>query len=186
MRRRRGTTVRFPDGQVVHFPLRLTEAEAIRRAMKVRKTMQNPVADPLEHAAARFEEFNGKPPTELVKMKLDLRHLINIGRVPEIHYTSRKEGGKPIHYVHFLKTQGTMYAHPDGGLFLTIAPSTKVRDWLEEENPNRLSQSNIDRATQQYERLSVPAKQRITDVKAYIMKIAWQIQRGRVKAHGHR
>jgi hypothetical protein len=237
--RHNGTSVRFPDGQTIVFQEQLSRAVAIKRALKARKSVQNPVDDPVAHAMERFEEFNNKPPTELVRMKLDLNKtpLINIGKVPEIHYTSRKEGGKPVHYVHFLKKQGTMYAHPDGGLFLTLAPSTTVTDWLREENPRlqapRVTQTergtevvfpeegnktirftkrlddaeaiakakeildnpednkhlvaaNIEKARARYEALSDEAKSKIRNQKSYIMRIAWQIQRGRLKEYGHK
>jgi hypothetical protein len=139
MAKRRGTVVKFPDGQTVVFQEKLSRAVAIKRAMKARKAEMNPVDDPVQHAMDRFREFNNKEPRELATLDLNLSKtpLINMGSVPEIHYTSNKEGGKPVHYVHFLKKKGTLYGHPDGGLFVTIAPSTRVDDWLRENPPQR-------------------------------------------------
>ena len=194
----------------------------------------------------RFQEFNNTPARELVTLNLNLNKtpLINIGKVPELHYTSRKEGGKkPIHYVHFLKKQGTMYAHPDGGLFVTLAPSTRVDDWLR-ENPEREQESypiaippivthtargtqvtfpdegnktirftkrlddveaikkareiignpdnqhlvaaNIDKARERYEALSDEAKAKVKNVRSWVMKVAWKIQRGRIGKYGRK
>lgn len=130
-RKHKGTVCVFPDGQRVVFLQRLPEREARRLALKARRSTQNPVEDPIQHAVERFKEFNNKSPVELVKLSLDLRRpFINLGQVPEIHYKSDKEGGKPVHYYHVLKQPGTLYAHPDGGIFVTLAPTTKVRDWL--------------------------------------------------------
>lgn len=189
-RRRKGTSVVFPDGQVVVFQQQLTRAVAIRRALKARKVMQNPVSDPVEHALKKFEEFNWKPATELRKLKVDLKTpLIRIGKVPEIHYMSDKEGAL-THYVHFTKRQPTLYGHPDGGLFVMAGGSTVINDWLE-ENPaqagsGRLIQANIDKAKQRYEELSPEAKSKVQDVSSWVYKVAWQIQRGRMKQFGHK
>ena len=262
MAKRRGTVVKFPDGQTVVFQEKLSRAVAIKRAMKARKAVMNPVSDPVQHAMERFREFNNKEPRELATLDLNLNKtpLINIGKVPEIHYTSRKEGERrPVHYVHYLKKQGTMYAHPDGGLFLTIAPSTTVSDWLR-ENPGDITTplpvfrsteqahefgksatslqrkqltdrrevnlaltaqarsrkemieaihhatmaqfdrealeagiqnksliaENIDKATLRYEALSESAKEKVKSKRSWIMKVAWQIQRGRIKGYGHK
>jgi len=131
----KGTTVVFPGGEKIIFPERLTEAEAVKRAYRIRQQKQNPVQDPVQLSIDKYEEFNFRAPRELARLKVDLKTpLIRIGTVPEIHYNSTKEG-EPVHYVHFVKRKGTLYGHPSGKMFLLVGGSTRIRDWLVEENP---------------------------------------------------
>jgi hypothetical protein len=184
--RSKGTRVVFPDGRAVQFTVQLSRREAIRRALEERRHKQNPVRDPVAHALDAFERFNFRSARELKKLKIDLATpLIRIGKVPEIHYTSDKEGD-PAHYVHFVRRPGTMYAHPDGKLFMIVGGSTRIDDWLRENPPGTLSAANIERATKQFQALTGRARQKVRDPRAYIAKVAWQLERGRVTKYGHR
>jgi hypothetical protein len=50
----------------------------------------------------------------------------------------------------------------------------------------RLIAENIDKATLRWEALSETAKSKVKSKKGWIMKVAWQIQRGRIKGYGHK
>jgi len=84
-----------------------------------------------------FERFNQKEPHKLVTVSLDFsKPLVYIGRVPEIHYKSRREGGREKHYYHVVERPGKLYAHPDGDFMILVGGSTVIGQELE-ENPQR-------------------------------------------------
>jgi len=127
-KRRKATEVIFPDGLRIVFDRQLSREVAIRRALQARRQQAKPVD--LDKSIRSFRRFHRKSPRELRSIKLDLsKPLVRIGRVPELHYESSKEG-KPTHYVHMVKHKGTMYADPGGKFFVIVGGSTRVRDWL--------------------------------------------------------
>ncbi len=146
------------------------------------------MAPGLQASVRRFHQFNGRPPRKVGRIQLEAdTPLIEIGPCPELHYISRKEGGKPVHYVHEVDRPGMMYAHPEGKYFVIIGGSTKIGRWLQESNPvTVLSVGNLERAMEQFLRLTPATRRRIKDPRRYIAAVAWEIQRSRLGKLGHR
>lgn len=65
---------------------------------------------------------------------------------------------------------------------------TEARKIFHEEKPNsgHLIAKNIDKARERYAALSDAAKSKVKDERAWVMKVAWQIQRGIEKRYGHK
>lgn len=136
-------------------------------------------------------QFNGREPARLRRVNLDTSTpLLELGRCPEIHYLSGKEGKGVRHYYHEVRRPGKLYAHPDGKYFLLLGGSTRVREWLENP-PSQLSRSNIMRAIEviaddMEKRGARKVLGHVTDLRGYISHVAWDIQTGRGKRLGHR